>query len=117
MLRSSMAIACFVIAAPAFAQDKGHDIYVTNCSACHQENGTGMEGAFPALAGDKMVTGDPAAVVGVVLKGRAGMPAFGADLSDAEVAAAVSYIRSSWGNAAPAVTPGAVAAVRAAQPH
>jgi mono/diheme cytochrome c family protein len=114
MLRISVALALALLATAAFAQVKGHDVYVTNCSACHQESGAGMPGAFPALAGDKVVTGDPAAVIGVVLKGRGGMPAFGADLSDADVAAAVSYIRSSWGNAAAPVTPAAVTAVRAA---
>ena len=117
MLRISMAMTLAIVAMPAFAQDKGHDIYVLNCSACHQENGAGMQDAFPALAGDKFVASDPTAVIGVVLKGRGGMPAFGADLSDADVSAAVSYIRSSWGNAASPVTPAAVAAVRAAQPH
>jgi mono/diheme cytochrome c family protein len=112
MIKATLALVLGLIAAPAMAQDAGQTAYATDCSACHQANGQGMTGAFPALAGNAVVKGDPAVVIGVVLNGRGGMPSFKADLSDAEVAAAVSYIRSAWGNAAAPVSPAAVAAVR-----
>ncbi|WP_174300751.1 cytochrome c [Caulobacter sp. S45] len=86
--------------------------YADDCSACHQRNGQGVKGAFPALAGDKLVRGDPAALVTLILGGRNGMPSFRNDLSDAELAAAASYIRSSWGNVAAPVTVDFVSKVR-----
>jgi mono/diheme cytochrome c family protein len=116
-IAGKLAIALGLIATPAMAQDAGQTAYTADCSACHQANGQGMTGAFPALAGNAVVKGDPAAVIGVVLNGRGGMPGFKADLGDAEVAAAVSYIRSAWGNAASPVSPAAVAAVRGAPAH
>ncbi|HXV01429.1 MAG TPA: cytochrome c [Caulobacteraceae bacterium] len=117
MIRATLALALGLCATPAMAQDAAKAAYTTDCSACHQENGQGVSGSFPALAGDAFVKGDPAAVIGVVLNGRAAMPPFKADLDDAEIAAAVSYIRSAWGNAAAPVTPAAVAKVRAAAPR
>jgi cytochrome c6 len=83
-----------------------------NCSACHQEDGKGIAGAFPALAGDKFVVGPATGPIGVVLNGRAGMPTFKADLTDGQIAAALTHVRSSWGNNAPAVTPDQVMAQR-----
>lgn len=91
----------------------GAKLYATNCAACHQPNGNGMPPAFPALAGSAVVTGDEAALLQVVLKGRPGtaMAPFG-HLSDAEIAALATHIRSSFGNSAAAVEAGAVAAAR-----
>jgi mono/diheme cytochrome c family protein len=86
--------------------------FTDNCSACHQEDGKGIPGAFPALAGDKFVVGPATGPIGVVLNGRAGMPTFKADLTDGQIAAALTYVRSAWGNAAPAVTPDQVKAQR-----
>ncbi|HEY2177920.1 MAG TPA: cytochrome c [Caulobacteraceae bacterium] len=119
MIKATLTLALGLVAGSAMAQDAGQAAYTTDCSACHQANGQGIKGAFPALAGDPLVKGDPAVVIGVVLNGRGGMPSFKADLSDGEVAAAVSYIRAAWGNGAASVTPTAVAAIRSAppQPH
>lgn len=87
-------------------------VFSDNCAACHQENGLGIEGAFPALAGDKFVLTGAEQVIHVVLDGRGGMPTFKADLTDAQIAAAITHVRTSWGNAASPVTPEAVAAIR-----
>lgn len=86
--------------------------FADNCAACHQEDGKGIPGAFPALAGDKFVVGPATGPIGVVLNGRAGMPTFKADLTDGQIAAALTYIRSAWGNSASAVTPDQVKAQR-----
>lgn len=83
-----------------------------NCSACHQDNGKGIPGAFPALAGNGFVTGLPARSIRVVLDGRAGMPTFKSELTDEQIAAALSFARSSWGNRAAPVTAAQVAALR-----
>ena len=108
-----IAAVAVLIAAPALAQNPGETQYVATCSACHQVSGAGIKGAFPALAGDHLVVGDPQALIATVLNGRGGMPAWKADLSDTQVAATVNYIRSAWGNAATPVTPAMVAAERA----
>lgn len=86
--------------------------YSENCAACHQPDGKGIEGAFPALAGDGFVLESPVSPIHVVLEGRAGMPTFKADLTDAQIAAALTHIRSSWGNAAAPVTAEQVARMR-----
>ena len=87
-------------------------MYSENCAACHQQDGKGLEGAFPALAGDKFVLESPAPPIHVVLEGRAGMPTFKADLTDAQIAAALTHVRTSWGNAAAPVTAEQVARMR-----
>jgi cytochrome c6 len=76
----------------------------------HQAQGQGVRGAFPALAGDPFVQGDPKAVAHVLLNGRGGMPNFREDLTNAQIAAVLSYIRTSWGNHASPLTPAIVAA-------
>jgi mono/diheme cytochrome c family protein len=90
----------------------GKTVFATNCAACHQAGGTGIPGAFPALKGNTFVAGDGNLVIATVLKGRGGMPAFAESIDDAQLAAVISYVRTSWGNQAGAVTAADVAAVR-----
>ena len=102
---TSAAMAVALLAAPALAAPgpDGATTFAQNCSACHQLTGKGIPGAFPALAGDPFVQGAPQKVALTLLNGRGGMPSFRNDLSDAQIAAAISYIRSSWGNHAPPI--------------
>ena len=86
--------------------------FADNCAACHQPDGKGIEGAFPALAGDRFVLGPASPAIRIVLEGRAGMPTFKADLTDAQIAAALTHVRTSWGNSAGPVTAAEVAALR-----
>ncbi len=86
--------------------------FTDNCAACHQEDGKGIEGAFPALAGDAFVVGDPAKPISTVLNGRGGMPTFKGELTDEQIAAALTHVRSSWGNAASPITPDMVKTLR-----
>lgn len=100
--------------APA-GQQAGADgaaLFETNCATCHQPKGEGIEGAFPKLAGNTFVAGDPAAVAATLLNGRGGMPAFKDDLKDDQLAAIASFVRASWGNQAPPIGPATFAAVR-----
>lgn len=122
-MRLGLAAAIVAIAAPAcaWADAMGQSLFNDNCSACHQRTGLGVKGAFPALAGNKLVQGPPAIVASTVLVGRGGMPSFKSDFNDAQLAAILTYVRSSWGNKAPAITPAQIAAARkqssaAAQP-
>lgn len=80
----------------------GEQVYGTRCAMCHQVNGEGIPGAFPALAGQG-VSIDPTRKlehVSVVVHGRSGtaMQAFGPQLSLKELAAVITYERNAWGN-------------------
>lgn len=80
----------------------GEQVYGTRCAMCHQINGKGIPGAFPALAGQG-VSIDPARKlehISVVVNGRSGtaMQAFGSQLSLKELAAVITYERNAWGN-------------------
>ncbi len=79
---------------------KGESVYNTNCAACHQPNGQGLPGVFPAIAGGPVSTGPIAPHVDIVINGKSGtaMQAFGAQLSDVDLAAVVTYERNAFGN-------------------
>ncbi|MDO9450009.1 MAG: cytochrome c, partial [Rugosibacter sp.] len=79
---------------------RGESVYAQNCSACHQPNGKGLPPAFPALDGSKIATGAKEGHLNIVLDGKAGtsMAAYKKQLSDAEIAAVVTYERNAWGN-------------------
>jgi mono/diheme cytochrome c family protein len=110
----------------AESQADGQAVFSSRCAACHQANGRGLPGAFPPLAGSPFVAGDSARLVRLVLYGLTGpvtvegstfngaMPAWKDQLSDAEVAAVLTYVRSHFGNQAPAVSAELVAQERAA---
>ena len=80
--------AAFAQAAPASAD--GKTLFAKNCAACHQADGRGIPGAFPALAGSALAIGAPAEATEVLLKGRGGMPDFSGSLDDADIAAVLS---------------------------
>jgi mono/diheme cytochrome c family protein len=94
--------------------DAGREIYGRLCVACHQPDGRGREGLAPALAGSPLVTGRAGITIRIVLHGKEGkamMPPLGS-LSDAEVAAVLTFVRRSFGHALSAVDVGLVREVR-----
>ena len=110
---------------------KGKAIYAREgfCVTCHQPDGKGLSASgFPPLAGTKWVTGNDERLIKLVLKGIYGpmevvgqkyggqvpMTPFGGMLKDDEVAAVATYVRNSFGNKAPAVSPAKVKQVRSA---
>jgi len=99
---------------PAELVARGERIFAAHCVACHQADGRGLPGAFPALAGSKVATGPAPDHVRVVLDGRPGtaMSAYRDQLDDVEIAAVISYERQAWGNRAEAVQPALVAGLR-----
>ena len=108
------ALAC-ALAAPALAlAEDGGDLFAQNCAACHQPKGEGVAGAFPPLAGNRFVQGDPKGPAYIVTHGRGGMPNFSGDLDDAQISKILTYVRTSWGNTAGPLPPETVAAVRGA---
>jgi cytochrome c6 len=96
----------------AQAQPSGQAAFEQTCAACHQPDGKGVPDAFPALAGNSFVQGPAEVVAQTVLDGRNGMPSFRADLTDDQLAAILTYVRSAWGNSAPAIPASLVASVR-----
>jgi mono/diheme cytochrome c family protein len=104
----------------------GAAIFSARCAACHQATGAGLPGVFPPLAGSNWVNGHDTTVIQIVLHGVQGsltvnggkyngtMPTFGAQLSDADIAAVLSYVRNHWGNKAGDVSAQLVTAQRAA---
>ncbi|PDT79049.1 cytochrome c [Bradyrhizobium sp. C9] len=103
----------------------GEAIYVDTCAACHVRNGEGVAHLFPKLAGSAVaIQQDPATLIRIIIAGgRAAatdgfptspaMPSLGYRLTDSQVAAVVTYVRNSWGNAAAPVTEETVKARRA----
>jgi cytochrome c oxidase subunit II len=81
---------------------QGEKVFNTNCAVCHQANGKGIPGAFPALDGSKIATGPIADHLNIVMNGKAGtaMVAFSKQLSDVELASVITYERNAWGNKA-----------------
>jgi mono/diheme cytochrome c family protein len=104
----------------------GAALYAARCAACHQATGAGVPGAFPPLAGSEWAAGDAKRLAALVLHGVTGpitvkgdpyngaMPAFGAQLDDAELAAVLTHVRSKWGGGAGAMDADTIAKVRAA---
>ncbi|HVK94893.1 MAG TPA: cytochrome c oxidase subunit II [Noviherbaspirillum sp.] len=79
-------------------KQRGEKVYAANCVACHQANGKGVPGAFPALDGGPIVTGPKAGQINLVLNGKGGMPPWKGVLSDTEIAAVITYTRNNWSN-------------------
>ncbi|MFA6135192.1 MAG: cytochrome c [Phycisphaerae bacterium] len=103
----------------------GKKTYDMTCIACHQATGLGVPGQYPPLVGSEWVLGSEERIVRIVLHGLNGpitvegkeynnvMAPLGGALKDEQIANAISYVRASWGNNAPEVTPETVAKVRA----
>ncbi|MFL6717837.1 MAG: cytochrome c oxidase subunit II [Burkholderiaceae bacterium] len=77
---------------------RGEKIYTANCVACHQANGKGVPGAFPALDGSPIVNGPKGPQINILLNGKNAMPAWKSVLSDTDIAAVITYTRNSWSN-------------------
>jgi mono/diheme cytochrome c family protein len=107
-------------------QASGAGVFSSHCAACHQANGRGLPGVFPPLAGSQFINGDSARLARLVLHGLTGpvtvggatfngaMPAWGDQLTDTEIAAVLTYVRSSFGNSSAGVSAGLVSSERAA---
>jgi mono/diheme cytochrome c family protein len=107
------------VVAPLTAEEQqrfeaGKEIYGRLCVACHQPDGRGREGLAPALAGSPFVTGRAGIMARIVIHGKEGkamMPPLGT-LSDAEIAAVLTFVRRSFGHTASPVDVALVREVR-----
>ena len=112
-------------AKPANAAIDGAQVFTGKCAACHQATGLGLPGVFPPLSHSPWVLGPEKRLVQILLHGIQGkievlgatyngmMPSWNA-LSDAEIAAVATYVRSAFGNGAGAIGVDLVATERAA---
>jgi cytochrome c oxidase subunit 2 len=82
------------------SMERGKSVYEKACASCHQPNGEGIPGAFPALKGSALAMGPMEGHLDIVVHGKAGsaMAAFGAQLSEVDMAAVITYERNAWGN-------------------
>jgi mono/diheme cytochrome c family protein len=102
----------------------GAAVYARVCIACHEADGSGAPRIYPPLPGNaNLQSADPSSTLRVILDGAltvttprapntGSMPAYARELSDRQIADVANYIRNSWGNAAPLVTPAQVAKAR-----
>ena len=107
---------------------QGRQVYLASCMACHGPEGEGLAMLGPPLADSDWVRGSQDALVRVLLHGLSGPitvcgKAYGSDgslaamppmaiLSTDQIAAALTYVRRSWGNDADPVTPRTVSTLR-----
>jgi mono/diheme cytochrome c family protein len=106
------------------AMVSGTAIYRDQCSACHGIDGKGVAELFPSIADSPMVKSDDATTsIRIVLRGARsvgtqtqptapGMPSYGRQLDDVQIAAVLTYMRNGWGVAAAPVGAADVARVR-----
>jgi mono/diheme cytochrome c family protein len=106
-----------VTPAPQADMAAGAAIYAHACIACHEADGSGAPRIYPPLPGNaNLQSTDPSSTLRIILDGAetvttarapnsGSMPAYAKELSDQQIADVANYIRNSWGNAAPLVTP------------
>jgi mono/diheme cytochrome c family protein len=109
---------------PAAEMTAGAAIYARACVACHEADGSGTPRIYPPLPGNALLQStDPSSTLRIILDGAqtlttprapnpGSMPAYAKQLSDQQIADVANYIRNSWGNAAPPVTPAQVRKAR-----
>jgi mono/diheme cytochrome c family protein len=115
-----------VIPPPQADMAAGAAVYTHACIACHEANGSGSPRIYPPLPGNaNLQSADPSSTLRIILDGAqtvttprapntGSMPAYDDKLSDQQIADVATYLRNSWGNAAPAVT---AAQVKQARPQ
>ena len=106
----------------------GQAVYAKLCVACHEADGSGAPRIYPPLPANALLQSiNPSSTLRIILDGAhtvttprapntGEMPGYAGQLSDEQIAAVTNYIRNSWGNAAPLVTPAQVAKARGQEP-
>ena len=79
---------------------RGEEVYERSCAACHQSDGNGIPGVFPALKDSPIALGSKEGHIAVLIDGVPGssMQSFADQLSEVDIAAVVHYERNAWGN-------------------
>ncbi|MDA9434707.1 c-type cytochrome [Bradyrhizobium sp. CCBAU 51627] len=118
-----------IVTPPDEAEMKaGQAVYAKLCIACHEADGSGAPRIYPPLPANALLQSiNPSSTLRIILDGAhtvttprapntGEMPGYAKQLSDEEIAAVTNYIRNSWGNAGPLVTPAQVAKARGQGP-
>jgi mono/diheme cytochrome c family protein len=108
-----LSLAVLLVVPSALRADGAEEAYGTYCGQCHQLDGQGIKGTYPPLDGSAIVNGDAKLLARLVLDGgfpNNAMPAFKVQLTDAQAAQILSFIRTSWSNRAGSVSAEQVAA-------
>ncbi|SFR60929.1 Cytochrome c, mono-and diheme variants [Pseudidiomarina maritima] len=117
------AVSIFALFSAGAQADAGEAVYKKNCMACHQANGQGMAAVFPPLVGNSNIADKPAYIAETIVKGKSGkvtvngaefngmMPPM-AYLSDADIAAVVSYVNKHFAGGSKEISATEVKAVR-----
>lgn len=104
----------------------GHQLFSSICAACHQPTGRGIPNVFPPLAGSDFLNADKNRAIKIVINGRQGeivvnglkfnnnMPKF--PLTDDDIANALTFVYSSFGNKGLEVTADEVKTLRSEPP-
>lgn len=106
------------------SMERGKQVYLERCLACHQVDALGVQGMNPPLVKTKWVLGDKTTLVQIVLKGMTGQVEIDGetyknvmaphnDLSDQQIADVLTYVRNSFGNKAKGITAAEVKTIRA----
>jgi len=122
---SATAVVFFLFPAQQNLQEsikRGKEVYMLNCQNCHMENGQGMEGVNPPLAKTTYLK-DVKKNIGIILNGQTGDVVVNGKkynaimnpmnyLDDQQVSDVLNYVRNSWGNKYPYISPAQVKAER-----
>jgi mono/diheme cytochrome c family protein len=103
--------------------ERGKKVYTKYCATCHQVDGSGVPGLNPPLEKTTHVSGIKTRLIRIILKGMNTHEEIDGEtysntmaphnhLTDQQIADVLTYVRNSFGNKAPAVTPGDVKYVR-----
>jgi mono/diheme cytochrome c family protein len=118
---ASLALASIALSSSAVwaADETGEALYAQKCASCHGLTGQGQpalrptaQQPIPPLSGSGYLQDDPPNTATLVLKGKAGMPAFHLFLSDEQISKILTYARGAWGNQAAPIPPEVVAEAR-----
>ncbi len=101
---------------------RGKPLYATYCLTCHMEQGQGLEGIYPPLAGSGNLMANNKRAIQLILYGSAGagsakgktysQPMPGVNLPDSTVSDILNYVRNAFGNKGAMVKPATVKAAR-----
>ena len=134
MMRNRTLLSAFFIPVSAFlffivpdqnlqeSMKRGKEVYTLHCQNCHMENGQGLEGVNPPVAKTTYLK-DAKKNIGIILTGQTGEVTVNGKkynaimnplnyLDDKQIADVLNYIRNSWGNKYPAISPAQVKAER-----
>ncbi|HMA48208.1 MAG TPA: cytochrome c [Magnetospirillaceae bacterium] len=113
---ASLALSPLVASA---ADETGEALYAKKCAACHALTGQGqpalrpeVQPPIPPLAASGYLQDDPDRTATLILRGKAGMPAFHLFLSDDQISKILTYARGAWGNQSSPISPEVVAEAR-----